>query len=50
MEKTIEEKTVGDLTMEETIVDKIQVVIITTTTIITTRTASDKMNQMIKQQ
>ena len=42
----------GGLTIEENIVDKIQVVIlvITTTTIITIFIVSDKMNQMMKQQ
>ena len=52
MELTMEEKIVGDLTVEENIVDKIQKVIFvfTTTKIITTTIASDKMNQMMKQQ
>ena len=49
---TMEEIIVADITEEEIIVDKIQVVIIVITTTIKTTTtkASDKMNKMMKQQ
>ena len=52
MEIPIEEIIVEDITIEEIIVDKVQVVMIVTTTtaIITATIASDKMNQMMKQQ
>ena len=52
MEIIIEEIIAGDVTIEENIVDKIQVIIlvIITTTIITSTIASDKTNQMMKQQ
>ena len=52
MEITIEEITTGIITIEEIIMDKIQVIIIvnTTTTIFTTTIASDKMHQLMKQQ
>ena len=52
MEIIIEEIIAGDITIEEFLVDKIQVpiIVITTTTIITTTIASDKTNQMTKQQ
>ena len=46
MEITIEQIILGDIAIEEIIVDKFQVVII----VITTTIASDKMNQMMKQQ
>ena len=49
---TMEEIIVAYKTIEEIILDKIQVVIIviTTTTITTTTKVSDKMNKMMKQQ
>ena len=50
MEKIVVEDM--EITIEEIIVDKIQVIlmVITTTTILTTTIASDKTNQMMKQQ
>ena len=52
MEKIIEEIIAGDITIEEMIVHRIQVIIIviTAATIITATIVSDKMHQMIKQQ
>ena len=52
MEITIVEIIVGDISIEENIVDKIQVIIIviTTTIKLTTTITSDKMHQMMKQQ
>ena len=52
MDIIIEEIIAGDITKEQIIVDKTQVIIIviTTTTILTATIASDKTNQLMKQQ
>ena len=52
METIIEEIFDVDITIEENIIDRIQIflIVITTTSISTTTIASDKMHQMLKQQ
>ena len=52
MEKIIEEIIGGDITIDQNIVDRIQVTlrVITTATITTTTIVSDKMHQTMKQQ